>query len=201
MKRFLLIKTIGNFVLNERNYFTTSSKSSHQISLNSLETFNPIIEFNQDNHFHSRKVTSIFDWNGNSNLICSVGLDNNFIFYDIRLSKPVMNFFLECPLPNNIKVYNDRMVVAPKSNIPCLKVFDLRRFDQEYSYKVVDFLSEKSKDYILTSTKNKFNNQDLLVNKFDINSEQKARSHTASKLSGLFSIIVIIIRKHLKLQK
>jgi hypothetical protein len=138
-----------------------------------------VLSFSQDLWKHSRKVTSLFDWAGNSNLIGSVGLDNQMLLYDIRLSRPVMSKFINPPYPNCLKTFDDKLVLAPRDSKSVLQMFDMRKFDQGYANLLGKCFSIESCDYLLTKKTPCFDN-----NEAPFNFKFKEKENFISKLKG-----------------
>jgi len=132
--------------------------------MKSLNTFQNVLTFNQDIWKHTRKITSLFDWAGNSNLIGSVALDNKMLLYDIRLSKPVLNKFINAPFQNCLKTYDNKLVIAPKESNSLIEVFDMRKFDQAYSIMVNKCITDDSGKFIVQEMASRFDDSNVPFN-------------------------------------
>lgn len=123
-----------------------------------------MVGFDQDIWRHSRKVTSLFDWAGNSNLVGSVGLDNQMLLYDVRLGRPVLNKFVNAPFQNCLKTYDHKLALAPRNSDCVIEVFDMRKFDQAYASLVDKCFEHDSCSHIIEAMRLKFDHQEAPFN-------------------------------------
>jgi hypothetical protein len=163
--------------------------------MKSLNTFQDVLTFNQDIWKHTRKITSLFDWAGNSNLIGSVALDNKMLLYDIRLSKPVLNKFINAPFQNCLKTYDNKLVIAPKESNSLIEVFDMRKFDQVYSIMVNKCITEDSEKFIVQEMTSKFDDSDVPFN-FRFEKSSLKNKINSTRESKFLNLVVGISKKY-----
>lgn len=149
---------------NRRNYFVNVDSREHRVELRSLSSFRKVLSFEQDNWRHTRKVTALFDWAGNSNLVGSLGLDNQLLLYDIRLARPVLSRFVKAPFQNCVKTCDDKLALAPRDSECRLEVFDMRKFDQAYASLVDKCLARESCQHIVRAMAPKFDCEEAPFN-------------------------------------
>lgn len=170
----------------------TSSSKSHRVELRSLSSFDPVLAFSQDLWRHSRKVIGLFDWAGNSNLVGSVGLDNQLILYDVRLARPVLSKFVNPPFPNCLKTFDDKLALAPRNSQACLQVFDMRKFDQAYSSLLGKCFSESSFGYLINKKSRAFDNQQAPFNfRFEERLNPLAKFKASHRNSKFLNLVVL----------
>ena len=63
-------------------------------------------------------------------MIGTCGLDNQMLLYDIRLSKPVYKKIMNNPSPNCLKIYENKLLLAPLDHSVFVEV--LRKQDLDY---------------------------------------------------------------------
>ena len=163
--------------------------------MKSLNSFKKVSSFSQDIWKHSRKVTSLFDWAGNSNLIGSIGLDNQMLLYDIRLSRPVFSKFINAPFQNSLKTYDDKLAIAPKNSEAFLQVFDMRKFDQCYSSLISKSMSIESCNYIIDCMKKKFDGKTTPFN-LKFYDKSLKNKFLIKKKSNKFVDLVVNLKKN-----
>ena len=86
------------------------------------------------------------------------------LLYDIRLSRPVLNKFINAPFQNCLKTYDNKLVIAPKNSDSLIEVFDMRKFNQAYSILVNKCVSDESSNFIIEQYTPLFDNAEAPYN-------------------------------------
>lgn len=105
-----------------------------------------------NNFQHSKKITSLFEWESNSRLFGSCGLDNSMILYDYRFSQPISSTRMESPLPSCLKTRDHKLAIATHGKNHLIQIFDLRKLDKVYKTHMGEHIETDVKKYVQSRT-------------------------------------------------